>query len=781
MKSIRARLSNVSFPKIRFLGNKRSDEVDNPLRFTTRPAEDMRLSTAQKILGIVYNPKAKQFIDEGGELKEVAVFSSLDSQIRRLTMEFDLLRQKYDSILDEDKREKIWLEMESLLARMSGEMRAVVHHEQPPMPNLSLALKYMRRGTFLLRSVLRSHESFMARMDEVASWGDPVLYAGYLARLKRHVTGINPKFVDMDLEGQHIRDLNYWSSPAHMLLPDEDDVTGSLRGKLITSKEAGLFMHQILVRDPFEVISRSGDGGKPRFREHPGNALKVACSSLPYFEDDHYIINQRAYRIYSWPIQFDKDVLDKLIDNRDVDFLLCVDLVPRPEDTDTRDVWVTALLRASSEVINGRFPKLDAISRQLRRFNATPLRGQDMRHAFQAFVTGADIVDISVRLGLHQRIRTAEQRETLFNALGSKVNSGQATTQGNFFWGFQGYVDDQGKDVPNKNMPVFGDAESDGVVIFVAGVQSAGKTLSATALYALQRTPNVVVIHYSTARGETWPILARKMNGKVYTIDLPDVSSEEFPDEEERHKQQRKLNTAAVEKAKEFAESWENDCREAGAPVGLPIVIKPKVNSTAYIAFASNVQEQLSLAYERVFVTETEGEAEVDTDSVQEEIGLADEMVFTPAITKSEDELGVELAVDDSKLLIMFAEDINNLDIDTEWDSVLGPIPRQVNAEAREKLHDACYNYRKRRQAFIATLQSVNNLFEFRWPVDAIHTLVHIEQAPKAKAKVATIYTPAKAKSVKEMTVRHEKIHVTIPTWMLNYVLRPEDLHLLEN
>jgi hypothetical protein len=775
-------VSKMKFPDVRGLSSlirrnkKKAQDPDrvpydgNPLRFSNNAlelkeygptaTEELSPGSAEDILGIMVNPKPRYMESKDGSVKEVATFCSLDNNVSTLAAEIDELRFQAarlneSQVEDEDSlaelREKL-TELRSGIDvredKINIATRAVVYHDRPTsFPLDTVIAEYVNSASFLLRSFQRDISPFSDRLEEIKHWGNSV-YANYLDDYIYHVAGTNDP--SADLQGRTLRDLVYWCE-ADRAIPEPKEVTASLYGKVLTMEEAAWFLFETIERHPYSVESRHPF----RFRTYRGNPLKFACPKAPFFEDDYYVINQRGYRIYKWPLQVDPKVLGQIL-ALDVDMLVCADL---PATESGRELYASVLLRSSSEMVkNNQLPKLDSITRQLRRFNAVPLTGEDLRHAFQGFMPGSEILDSSVRFKLHSKVSPSEARE-FFEVLRKHINAGESTSQGNFFFGFKN---------GDRNSPVFRDAESECVTMAFVGQQQAGKTETSTKRFVLPRTPHALVIHWSTAHGESWPQLAHRMGGRVLSMELSDVSSKEFPDRDERLKEQTKIMEAAADRARKMVRKLSQHWEDSGKPVGLPLVIKPVIDSVAFVVFASTFLDEFSLAYEAAFIPE----GSTASDKVLEP---TDELHLDEELPTEADDIKdwIAMAVDDPRLCIIFLDDISNLD-EVGMDQELGHLKRDAQQAARESIKKGLYNYRKRRQALIITTQSFDHLRTF-YPVDAFASIITIELTSRSGAKVGTLYDPQKATKISEMKVRESNIDFRLDPYLLNYSVAIHD------
>lgn len=767
MKFLKVPRLNVPNP-LRSLRHRfgKNDEGDprrraNPLRITEeeldiRPAITKKRSpgAAEDILGIVRNPTSMTMVRNvhGRDQEvEIAVFTPRNGKNSLLAAEIDELVQRALEIgevgRDDDEeeaerkikaREEIKQEIEKRELKIGYEARAIAYLDSVTKSPFE-AFRFLDRGTFLLRSFQQDVGPFLNRLEQVKKWGNSE-YASFIEDYKYYVTQTHDP--NADVGGLVLRDALIWGE-AEQIRPEPQEMTASLYGHVVSWKEAAWVLHETIERHPYTFASRN----PIRFMEYRGNPLKYACPEVPFFEDDYYFIHNRKFKIYEWPIQFDAEVLNGIL-SLDVDMLVCVDM----PDTKSggRQMFATVLLRSSSEVIDGQSYKLDSIERQLRRFNATPLKGQDLRLAFQAFVPGSDILDLRARHNLHAKILPQEARP-FFDFLGYKINAGKATSQGNYFFGFKN---------SDKSSPVFRDAESECVAMAFVGQQQAGKTITSSGLFVLPRTPNVLVIHCSTAHGEAWPPLARRLSGNVVTIRLEDVNAEEYPERDERLEAQKKIDEAAAQDAKKMVSDLERHWIQSGSPVGLPLVIKPAIDTTAFKAFAHTFLNNFSLAYERVFSPKSAAEREEKAEE------LENRLVFDQSYELDEDD-PVGMAVDDPRLCVVFVDDISVLDVEANH-PVLGNIPMQEAQTFREVLKTGLYTFRKKRMAFIVTTQSFQHLQKF-YPSDAFSTIVMIELKGRMGAKVGTLYDPQKAKDVEEMVVKEDNVDFRLEPYLLNY------------
>jgi len=760
--SVITKLSNVfKFRKKKGSGSNQNRRNGNPLRFKHKEQDldsyglsassTISPGSAEDILGIMINPRPFYIDTEDGEKKEVASFVSSDNNIAAIRAEIDGLTKQaaeisFDGLEDDEEKFKkkqalneIRKRIQNRMDKLDSSIRAITYHDRPPAFPLVKVVEYSERATFLLRSFRRDFDQFRKRLEEIRHWGNKA-YADYLDDYAYYVTGASDPSID--LGGSTLRDLVYWGEASQML-PEPRDVSGSLYGKVVLKEEAARFLYETNERYPYTIINR-----RPlKFGTYRGNVVKFACPKVPYFDDDYYIINQRGYRIYKWPLQTDADVMQRLL-ALDVDFLLCTEV-----SESRHELYASVLLRSSSELVSGnKLPKLDAISRQLRRLNATPLSGADLRHAFQAFVPGSDILHRSVRLKLHSKITPAPAGE-FFEVLKQSINAGESTSKGNFFFGFKN---------GDKNKQILRDVESECVSMAFFGQQQAGKTETATKLFALPRTPNILFVHWSTAHGESSPRLAKKLGGEVLTIDLDDVSTREYPDRDKRLEAQEKVNEKAAERARKTIKKLSDFWISSGKPVGLPLVIKPAKDTVAYVNYALTFLEEFSLAYEKCFIPD---HADSDNHDYQESDELHIAQKLDDVSDNTED--WIALAVDDPRLCVVFLDDISNLD-EEGLDPELGHLKRDSQKAAREVIKTGLYNYRKRRQALIVTAHSFEHLKKF-YPVDAFATLVAIGLSSREGPKVGTLYDPQKATSLGDMKVREDGVDLRLPPYILNF------------
>jgi hypothetical protein len=332
----------------------------------------------------------------------------------------------------------------------------------------------------------------------------------------------------------------------------------------------------------------------------------------------------------------------------------------------------------------------------------------------------------------------------------SMINAGEATSQGDFFFGFKN---------GDRNSPVFRDAESECVTMAVVAQQGAGKTETATKRLILPRTSNAVVVHFSTAHGEVWPQLARRMSGQVLTMDLDDVSSEQYPDRDERWAAQRKVMEEAAKRAKDMVAELKVHWLETGSPAGLPLVIKPAKDTTAYIVFASTFLNEFSLAYEAAFIPRSVSESEAMS-------GPTDQLTLGDDGSEDIDDV-IGLTFDDPRLCVLLLDDIQNLDKEANHPE-LGNIPMEAAQAARDVIHKYLYNARKQRIAMIVTVHSISHLLHF-YPADAFATIMTIKLTGKRGAKIATLYDPQGASKLTEMAVREDNVDVRLDPYLLNY------------
>lgn len=697
--------------------------------------------SAEEILGVMINPNTRYVRSvvswENGSVP-AAILSSLDNpRLMREIQELELLELNVE---DEDKKEKIKDEIDQRVRKVKQESRAIVYHEGPTSVPLLNVMDYVDKASFLLRSFPRDVAPFTNRLDSVKKWGNSQ-YAAYIEDYKYMVT--QTKDPTLDLTGLTVRDLIYWGE-ADQLIPDERELTASLYGKIPTLREAAWFMFGVMERYPLRITNRA----PLTFEKYRGNPLRFACPKVPRFEDDYYVVNDRAYRIFKIPLVFSEEFFTQLL-SLDVDLLLCVDM----EQKETgRSMYETALLRTSSEIVGGKFPKLETITRQVRRLKGERLTGQDQRLAYQAYVPGSDILDAEVRYRLHDKL-TPSEAKFLFEAIRQRVNAGKASSEGNFFFGFRG---------GNRNSPVFGDAESECVSVAIVGQQGAGKTTTGWAIFSLPRTPNALAIQLSTARGEGAPNWARRFAGNVLNIELDDADDE---DKDQRFKRQEELMVLAVKRAKELVNQLKTKWKETGLPVGLPLVVRPVKDTISYQVFALTLLEDFSLAWEECFIEESVQDAEREEE-------LSEKLIFEEKET-SDKESEVELAVDDPKLCLVFLDDISNLDVESVHPT-LGEIPRNVAHRFREQVGDGLYNYRKRRMAMIVTHQAVTSLIKY-YPLDAFSSLVLIDLDEKTGEKKVTIYDPKGANKLEDMKVKVKDLDSRLEPYVLNYLLRLED------
>lgn len=711
--------------------------------------------SAVDILGIMVNPNPIYMDLDNGRTAQVALFSSAQNDIALLSAEIDELRKQVlrldpDQAADEEERESLKDSQNEIRGqirerelKINVATRAIAYHDVAPPIGLDIVMRdYVDQATFVLRSFQRDLTPFTERLDEVSGWGNSV-YADYIRDYKYHVTGTEDP--SLDLRGRTLRDLIYWTA-GHKIAPDPKMPTASLYGKVVERDEAAHVLRETIERYPYSIVDR-----KPlAFERYRGDPLNFACPNLPFFDDDYYVINRRGYQIYKWIIPLAaKDLVQimRQVLSLDVDLLVCADMISTPNG---REMWLSALLRTSSDLVNGEFYKLRRVERNLRRFNATPLVGQDLRHAFQAFVPGSEILHKSVRYKIHTKVYEKREASLLFGEMGSLINAGEATSQGNFFFGFRN---------GDRNSPVFRDAESECVTMAFVAQQGAGKTETATKRFVLPRTPNALVIHWSTAHGESWPQLARRLSGNVLTINLDDAGADAYPNREERLAAQVKINEAAAKKAKDTVAELRGHWEQVGLPVGLPLVIKPVKDTVAYMVFASTFLNEFSLAYETCFIPRNISESEKSAEPT-------DQLSINRESLVNVDEV-IGLAVDDPRLCVIFLDDINNLDKEAGHPE-LGDIPMQVAQSAREVITKGLYNFRKRRQVLIVTVQSINHLVKF-YPVDAFASIVSIELTGRTGAKVAKLYDPQGASKLSEMAVREDNIDVRLDPYLLNY------------
>jgi len=105
---------------------------------------------------------------------------------------------------------------------------------------------------------------------------------------------------------------------------------------------------------------------------------------------------------------------------------------------------------------------------------------------------------------------------------------------------------------------------------------------------------------------------------------------------------------------------------------------------------------------------------------------------------------------------------------------MLGDLPSEVAATAREKIADGLYNYRKRRMALLVTHQSVTNLLKF-YPADAFSTLVTIDLDQKTGAKIGTLYDPKGAVDFESMKVKASNLDMRFEPFLANHLECLED------
>lgn len=740
------------------LGRRKSG-VKDPLRlgksnskvglFRSVSKKRVTQGSAEDILGVMVNPKPWYMTTEEGECK-AATFISSDNNIVATQQEISelaiqLSKLKPEKAKSKEEKEDILREQEEVRSRIksqrkrvSASTRAIAYHDKKPPYPLIDAIQL--RGTFLLRSFQRDVKPFTDRLNEVRHWGNRS-YTDFLDKHAYHVLGTNDP--TEDLKGRTLRDLVYWSRAGAIVPVENKEKTASLHGKVVTEDEAAYFLFETNERHPYSVVNR-----RPlKFRTYSGNLLNFACPNRPYFQDDHYIINKRGYMIYGWPLQVDELLIRRILE-LDVDFLVSYEL---SESVDK--LFATVLLRSSSEIDSaGGFPKLEQITRQLRRFNATPLRGADLRHAFQAFVPGSDILHPSVRLRLHSGISRTPTNNFL-EIIKEGINAGESTSKGDFFIGFR-----EG----NKNAPIYINAAALLATTAFIGQQQAGKTETATKIFALPRTPNCLVVHWSTAHGESWPQLARMLDGHVVPIDLDDVSTKEYPNLEDRMKAQLKIHEEAAELAKSMVAKLRDGWISSKTTTGLPLVIRPVKDTTAYVVFADTFLNEFSLAWEECFIPDHVLETE-------NQVELANELLLKTKKVKPVDEMDewISLTIDDPRLCVVFLDDISNLD-EEGMDANIGHLKRDAQQSARETINKALWNYRKRRQALIVTLHSYEHLRKF-YPVDAFSSIMTIGLTSQEGPKVGKLHDPQGANELDKMVVREDNIDLRLPPYLLNY------------
>lgn len=604
--------------------------------------------------------------------------------------------------------------------------RSITYHDKPPAIPIETIFvhDYLEDFTLLVRSVPKNVQPFFDLIEKARKQGN----AAYNKFLDNWQEAVLPYWQYDGYDGGNIygRDFLIWGL-ADGMIPSGKEPSASLYGKIPSFSQAGCVIHSVLHRLP---MRQDKEGN---LDEHRLNPCLYAAPSLPGFRHRCLVIENRAFAFWKGILEprFLYNVL-----NLEVDIWLHAETFDKPDRPGEFQVYATTVLRTSSEIVNGKTPKIDKIERQLRKVgNWRRITGaKDIETAYYALIPGSEppSEETCRRWGRH----FLQEPPRFFSALVSRTDKTDSI-EGNLYIGRRG-----GK-------PIFIDSEYHLIATGVVGPMGRGKTTYTAGVLGLQRTPNILLVQLSTARGEGGMTWAKDFGGDILEKELPDVVKVDVaPKEELGHEELVKRmaqkqkgwmledELEAIELVKEMAQTWADTDR----PIGLPLVIRPKIESLRYWHFCQVFLHHFSLAWENWAVVEDE-----DPETGEKVVIYKDECI---------------VIIDD------FASWPGK-----EKSFTFGDIPVQIGMAAHAEMQSALTTYRKRGMDVIFTSQNETHFEKhIEGFLGSCTMLVKLERDKETKERQAFFFLPSQ-----KPPVLFAKVGVELHPAVLKSVSRLED------
>ena len=442
--------------------------------------------------------------------------------------------------------------------------------------------------------------------------------------------------------------------------------SAAMGGLVLPYQLFGSFLHSVIHRRPIKLAER------------PLPPLEVACPIRPKWRHDYYILGDRAYRIWKGPFphEFLQDLLDPELD---LDIWIQCERVKLPwfeGDLQSRELYITTLLRTSSQIENGRMPKFDDVELRLSNLGewhrVTGLFDQ-LQKAFRKMIPGAPPLDPILDYPLTRfRHTVTTGADELLHGLVSTVN-GIGEIQGTHYWG---------KDEETGH-PVFIDRENYKHLLLI-GKGERGKTTWDAALGGNQVGPFGKRVALTTARQEGAINWVKHHGGDINVVSIADAHTVE-----DQMELMRKVEAQARARVQAKAKQW----WKTGKFVGMPELLMPSIKSFAYSHYVLADLEEFNLRFRNWAVPPDDIEG-VTPEYEEWETGYAGYEWPTPPICS------------------LTIEDIYAWPALTKHEE-LGMIPHDIGMRGRDWCVYALDGIHKDRIWFVATAHTVDQVKAF--------------------------------------------------------------------
>ena len=673
-------------PSFRIRKKKRASK--DPLRLSSRKRKDSSIEEAypEDILGLTVTSHPRE---------DVLMVASLDKTVprRALARFFDLIlfRRKKKDRDQQNGRIKTW--------------RNVVYHTRPiphsiddkgeivaGLNRMFISFGDTKLGNIvnvLLSSVPRDVTPFLEHLERVKKLGNKE-YGSLIDEIIYHALGD----YDSSFDGKALygRSMSVWGN-SEAFIGAGKGKGAALGGWLLTYRVAGSFLHSIIHRRPMKLLIQ------------PLTPLEVASPVHPYWRNDYYAMgdNKDGYRAFViWKGVMNHEFLADLLDSElDLDIWVQCERVGNRRTG--RDLFITVLLRTSSQIVNGKMPKIEETERRLGLLGSWHrVKGTDLRKAFRAFIPGSPPLDWLRDKSLVRFRHTIPTGADEFLHDLTKTVGGAGVIEGDSFLGFRA----------EDGAPYFYDRKNYKHILSL-GKGERGKTTFTAALLALQETPYVFVMQLTPARGEGAMTWANDFGGDVLSLKLPDLHSQD-----EELEQLRVDEEAARKYIQEMAKGW----WQSGQPLGLPLVVRPTIGSFRYLHYVQILFEEWVTRWGNWTVAPSQNLGETD-DVLDWEKGFA-------GYDKPEIPLAIAI-VDDNYGWPDLTPHKN-----------LGDIPTMLGQSARDMMVNAVDGVHKQNIWMNVTTHSEEELRDFTPGFDESTSLeIHFKTTP---LRHAIVRNPAK-------------------------------------